>query len=94
MIKWEFILIKIRISQINCNRNYPAHDIAPIVETEIRASIMVLSEPKKQAVTNRSDWVYDYELETVIKVINPKVLVKDQGAEEGIFYVATPLFAI
>ena len=83
-----------RIVQINCNRSYPALEMALEVAGEEKAAILFLSEPNKRVIQNRKDWVYDDDLEAAIKVVDPRITVIDWGIGAGFSYVATPSFTV
>ncbi|XP_033222788.1 uncharacterized protein LOC117176644 [Belonocnema kinseyi] len=83
-----------RVLQINTNRSKSAHDLALSTAMNMRAGILVLSEPNKRSIEGRNDWVFDESVDTAIKVLDKSIAIKEQGKGTGFFYVATTSFTI
>lgn len=85
---------KVKILQINSNRSRPAHDMALEAATRIEAGILIISEPNRNAIRSRKDWVYGEDLNTAIKIMPPGVTVRRQGQGPGYTYIDTGNFTI
>lgn len=83
-----------KILQINCNRSYPAHDLALATAREMGVGIVVLCEPNRKAIENRNDWTYDDGMDTAIKVTDPRIVIRGQGKGNGFSYIITASFTI
>ena len=55
---------------------------------------MVLSESNKKAIESRTDWIYDKNIDTAIKVLDPKLVTKRHGKGSSFCYVETPAFTL
>lgn len=76
-----------KILQINTNRSRPAHDIAVATANELKAGVIIMSEPNLKAVQNRNDWVTDDNLDTAIRISDRNLLITNQGKGHGFSYV-------
>lgn len=61
---------------------------------ELGAGILVLSEPNRNAIKNRKDWVCDEDIDTAIKVMDSNLVIKAQGRGRGFSYVTTSYYTI
>lgn len=85
---------EVKFLQINTNRSRPAHDLALATANKIGAGIIAISEPNKNAIKNRRDWIFDEHLDTAIKVLDRRLVVKGQGYGHGFTYVETASFTV
>lgn len=51
--------------------------------------MLVVSEPNKNAIRDRKDWVYDNELNSAIKVLRPSIFIVEQGNGSSFSYIST-----
>ncbi|KAJ8928716.1 hypothetical protein NQ314_018681 [Rhamnusium bicolor] len=86
--------MKMKFLQINTNRSRPAHDLALATANKINAGIIAISEPNKNAVKNRKDWILDEHLDTAIKVLDRRLVIKGQGYGHGFTFVETASFTV
>lgn len=56
---------------------------------EIKAGLILLSEPNRNAIRYRKDWITDLELDTAIKILNKNIAIIGQGHGHGYTYVTT-----
>lgn len=82
--------IKIKFLQINTFRRRPCHDVALATAKELGAGMILMSEPNRNAVRNRKDWICDEDLDTAIKVMDNKITIKRCGQGHSFTYIATP----
>ena len=87
-------MASLKIIQINCNQSYPAHHLALATAKELEAGILVLSEPNKKALLNRSDWICDEDLDSAIKILDRNIPIENQGKGKSFSYVTIPYFTI
>ena len=83
-------LIRIKILQINTNRSRAAHDMALATANSIKAGLILLSEPNRNAIRHRKDWIFDVELDTAIKILDRNIAIIGQGYGHGYTYVTIP----
>lgn len=83
----------IRILQINLNRSRAAHDLALETAQELKADIILLSEPNLRAIKNRKDWICDKEQNTAIKILS-NIPLKNQSSGPGFSCVTLPELTI
>lgn len=83
-----------KILQINVNRSRPAHDIALATANEIGACVILISEPNRNVLHNRKDWVFDDNLDTAIKITDRNVLIKKWGKGLGFSFVVLENYSI
>lgn len=81
------------IIQINLNRCRAAHDLLQAVAENMKADILVTSEPNK-AVMRDARWFTDSENDVAIKIVNKYVKVQRTGDGPGYVWVETPNFVI
>lgn len=79
----------IKFLQINLNRSRQAHDLALATANELSVDILIVSEPNKLAIRNRSDWISDRELDTSVKVLS-NMPVRSQGNGPGFAFISLP----
>lgn len=60
----------------------------------MEVGILLLSEPNKKAIEARNDWIFDDELDTAIKILDPNIAIKEQGKGKGFSYVKTSDFTV
>lgn len=54
----------------------------------------MVSEPNRNAIRNKSDWIYDNALDVTIKVLNTEIIIKEQGSGIGYAYVITAEYSV
>ncbi|KAJ8910525.1 hypothetical protein NQ315_012822 [Exocentrus adspersus] len=54
----------------------PAHDLALGTANELGAGIILMSEPNRNAIQLRKDWLYDTDIDTAIKVKDRNIIIK------------------
>lgn len=61
---------------------------------DIGASVLIISEPNRQAIRGRKDWIFDANLDTAIKLLDSKIPVENQCIGPGFSYISTGELAI
>lgn len=83
-----------KILQINCNRSIPAQHMALATARNLKAEILLISEPNKRSIRDRKDWFYDEDQNTAIKIIDTNIPIRSQGQGTGFTYIAIEDFVI
>lgn len=83
----------VKILQLNTNRSRTAHDLAIATALDIKADILLLSEPNRRAISERKDWTFDREVDAAIKTMS-KITVKSQGCGTGFAFVELSQFTV
>lgn len=69
-------------------------DIAVAEGRNMRVSAVLISEPNKQAIHRRKDWVHDNMMDTAIKILDASLVITDKGHGTGFTYVSTAHYTI
>lgn len=83
-----------RILQINTNRSRPAQYLTIATAKNIGAEILLVSEPNRNAICNRKNFVQDANLDTAIKILSTNIKIKNQGCGPGFAYIESEEFTI
>lgn len=62
--------LKMKFVQININRSRYAHDMALSTAKQLDADVLLITEPNKNTLLKRKDWIKDEELATAINILN------------------------
>lgn len=60
----------------------------------VKASIILVSEPNQLAIKGRKDWLYDDKMDTAIKILDEDLAITKQGYGTGFTYITTKDFTI
>lgn len=82
-------LRNIKFLQVNLNRSRQAHDLALATANEMNVDILIVSEPNRLAISNRTDWIFDRELDVGVKVLS-NMPIRSQGSGPGFAFVSIP----
>lgn len=82
-------MTSLKFLQINLNRSRAAHDLTLQTAQDMKADIILLSEPNRRAIKDRKDWIYDNEQNAAIKVLST-IPVKTRGSGPGFAFVTIP----
>lgn len=83
-----------KILQINTNRSRASLDMALHIGKNIKASLILVSEPNRLTIRDRKDWIFDKEIDTAIKILDKDAVIIDQGHGPGFTYVKMTKFTI
>lgn len=83
----------IKILQLNTNRSRPAHDLSLATALDIKADILLISEPNRRAIRERKDWVFDREVDAAIKCIS-NIPIISRGYGTGFAFIKLAEFTI
>lgn len=86
-IKRSHELDSIKILQINMNRSRQSYDLTIATAIEMGVKVILASEPNRSTLKDRKDWMYDKEMDTAIKVMDPLIALEGQGCGPGFTYI-------
>lgn len=69
--------VGVKVLQINMNRSRQSYDLTIATEIEMRVKVILASEPNRNALEDRKDRIFDKEMDTAIKVIDPDITLKE-----------------
>lgn len=78
-----------KVLQANCNRTSQSQDLALATASKLKADMIIISEPNKNSVKHRKDWICDENLDAAIKVLNKDLVIIKQGKGSGFSYITT-----
>lgn len=73
--------------QTNLGRSYKAHDVAYATALELKADIVIASEPNKKTV-GRGAWICDANLDVAVRLLNSNLVVQKINKYQGIVRIS------
>lgn len=87
-------MIKTRMLQINTFRSRPVHDLAISTANDLGIGILLMSEPNRNAIRHRKDWIFDTDIDSAIKIMDRNIIVNKHGKGQSYTYIVTPTYTI